>query len=223
MSLMHSEDTATHWYGQEGAPVVVLVHDWYGRLPYLADIAGDLAIAGFRVAVPDLYLGAQTDDDENAERLAGECTSDLEARSQLITDALGEARALGSTSAGLVGFSLGSMSVLHHAATGSIDAAVSYYGAVPPEEGWIVRTPLLFHAPVEDEFGDTEVAEEYVAHLEREGQSNASLTLYNDTVHGFANASIERRFNATAASEAFAKTRAFLLEHLNSEDATTRS
>jgi len=53
-------------FGEPGAPVVVVVHDWYGRLPWLTPYAEALAgRGGFRVIVPDLYDGAATDDDRH--------------------------------------------------------------------------------------------------------------------------------------------------------------
>ena len=50
-------------FGEPGRPVVVLVHDDHGRLPWLDQYALALARAGFHVLVPDLYDGRGTLDD----------------------------------------------------------------------------------------------------------------------------------------------------------------
>src|SRR6188768_3907272 len=57
------------YFGEVGNPVVLLVHDWYGRLPGLDDYAKALAHVGFRVVVPDLYSGVATLDADTAESL----------------------------------------------------------------------------------------------------------------------------------------------------------
>ena len=55
-------------FGEEGRPGVVLVHDQYGRLPYLEAYATALADrGGFFVAVPDLFDGLATVEAEGAE------------------------------------------------------------------------------------------------------------------------------------------------------------
>src|SRR6188474_2211349 len=57
------------FYGDPGDPVVVVLHDMYGRLPGLEPFAMALASKGFRVAVPDLYEGVCTIDPDTASGL----------------------------------------------------------------------------------------------------------------------------------------------------------
>ncbi|HOW01848.1 MAG TPA: dienelactone hydrolase family protein, partial [Rhodoglobus sp.] len=57
------------FYGDPGNPVVIVLHDWYGRLPGLDSFAEALASRGLRVAVPDLYQGVCTTDAATAESL----------------------------------------------------------------------------------------------------------------------------------------------------------
>ncbi|MES1170311.1 MAG: dienelactone hydrolase family protein, partial [Leifsonia sp.] len=64
--------------GAAGAPVVVLVHDGYGRLPWLTPYAEALATrGGFRVVVPDLYDGVATDDEREADILSEQLSGDV--------------------------------------------------------------------------------------------------------------------------------------------------
>ena len=67
-----SQAQPTIWHGTEGDPVVVVLHDWNGRLPWADDFAERLAGEGFRVAVPDFYAGRATTDASQSRRLLRE-------------------------------------------------------------------------------------------------------------------------------------------------------
>ena len=57
------------YFGVPGSPLVVIAHDWYGRLPWVAPYAEALASRGYRVVVPDFYGGFATVDAETAAEL----------------------------------------------------------------------------------------------------------------------------------------------------------
>ena len=46
---------------------VVVVHDWYGRLPHVTAACDELAAAGLVALAPDLYRGRATTDPAQAE------------------------------------------------------------------------------------------------------------------------------------------------------------
>ena len=56
-------------FGTPGNPSVVVVHDSFGRLPYLESYAQALANRDFYVVVPDLFNGLATIDSEGADEL----------------------------------------------------------------------------------------------------------------------------------------------------------
>ena len=71
-------------FGEPGSPVVVVVPDAYGRLPWLTPYAEALANrGGFRVIVPDLYNGVATDDEHQADILLDQL-SGTDARAAII-------------------------------------------------------------------------------------------------------------------------------------------
>src|SRR6476646_1298341 len=107
-------------FGDRGNPLIVLLHDWFGRLPWLRVYAERLARRGFRVVVPDLYNGAATTDPTEAARLMGKL--DLRTALAQIDDAILIAREQGSSRIGVVGFSMGGWLTLLHAQGGSADA-----------------------------------------------------------------------------------------------------
>lgn len=204
--------TATTWHGEEGEPLVVLAHDWNGRLPWIEELAARLAGEGYRVAVPDLFAGRTTTDDDVAGELLRERLDDLPGALHLVSEAIGEARALGSPSAGIVGFSMGATIALAYAAQGSLDAVVAYYGTT---RGTVTpRVPVLFQLAETDDWTGRESPEELQARLTTEGFDGIEVRHYEGAAHGFQNAQIERRFDADASAAAWSSTLAFLDAHL---------
>ncbi|MCH1881815.1 dienelactone hydrolase family protein [Agrococcus sp. ARC_14] len=214
MAIRTSDDTATRWHGTEGDPVVVLAHDWNGRLPWIEELAVSLAGASFRVAVPDFHAGRTSTDDEEAAALLRERSEDLDGAFRILSETIGEARAGGSERAAVVGFSMGSTLALGYAAQGALDAVVAYYGAALPGIEAGPRTPVLFQVAESDDWSRREAPEDYRSRLAAEGFDEVEIRHHAGAVHGFQNAQIERRFDADASAAAWETTVAFLRGHL---------
>ena len=197
--------------GEPGAPLVVLVHDWYGRLPALDQFADTLANAGFRVAIPDLYNGVATTDDDEAENLMA--ALDVGISLAELDDVIADARAQGSTRVGVVGFSLGGWLTLLHAQGGSADAVVAYYASLGPKDHGVIPAPVLLHYAETDEWGDGEDPESFIERLQEHG-TPVTDHVYLGTVHSFANGSIAQKHDIRATELARARTEAFLAAHL---------
>ncbi len=198
-------------FGVRGAPLVIVLHDAYGRLPWLEPYAAALADrGGFRVLVPDLVGGVATVDDDDAERLA--LTLDRDAALASVDASVADARAEGSQRVGVVGFALGGTLALQAAQRGSADAVVAYYATADPGGG-IIPAPVLLHLAESD---DTEPADGVVAFVDSlldDGTPVAQHT-YAGTGHLFANASRRDLVDTRAAALAFARTTVFLEKHL---------
>jgi carboxymethylenebutenolidase len=195
------------FYGLPGDPVVVALHDGYGRLPWLEPFAEALASRGFRVAVPDLFDGVCTVDEHTAKELMG----DLDIGSALaeIDDAIVEAQHTGTERVGLVGFSLGGWLALLHAQAGAADAVVAYYASLGPEDHGVVPCPVLLQWAETDEWEEGEDPESFVARLDDHGTPVTQYG-YLGTEHSFANASVKAHVDLQAAALAFARTAVFL-------------
>lgn len=199
-------------FGEAGTPVVVIVHDWFGRLPWLTPYAEALAgRCGFRVVVPDLYDGVATDDEREADILSGQVSGD--AALAAITAELESARAAGSARAGIIGFSMGGSLALQIAQAGEVDAAVAYYATLQAEQQGIIPCPVLLHFAEQDEWPETGSPEQFVGRL-RENGTPVTQHGYAGTEHGFANASIPSLIDTRAAALAFARTSVFLESQL---------
>ena len=199
------------FYGEPGNPAIVVLHDAYGRLPWLEPFAEAIASRGFRVAVPDLYEGVCTIDDATAEELMGNL--DIGTALAEIDDAIVAAQHTGTERVGLVGFSLGGWLALLHAQAGAADAVVAYYASLGPRDHGVVPCPVLLQWAETDEWEEGEDPESFVARLKDHG-TPVTQHGYVGTRHGFANASVASRINLQAAALAFARTAVFLESNL---------
>ena len=198
------------YYGEPGNPLVVVLHDWHGRLPWLEGYANGLVHAGFRVAVPDLYKGWCSTSEEQAAVLRGEL--DVAESLAIIDEIVAAARAEGSEKVGVVGSSMGGWLALLYAQGGGADAVVAYYATLGSSEQGVIPNPVLLHVAETDQWDAGGEPETFVARLKEDGTPVTQQT-YLGTVHGFANASI-LKVDARAAALAFARTASFLQDHL---------
>ena len=199
------------YYGEPGSPLVVLIHDWYGRLPWLENYARGLEHQGYRVAVPDLYDGVATTDAASAEQLLNQL--DVATSLSAIDDIIQTARAEGSQRVGVVGFSAGGWLALLHAQGGAADAVVAYYATLAPAQHGVIPCPVLLHFAEVDEWDDGENPESFIDRLKDHGTPVTQFS-YLGTVHSFANATIPEKVDVAAAALAFARTASFLEDHL---------
>lgn len=199
------------YYGTAGDPLVVIVHDWYGRLPGLAQYATALASHGLRVVVPDFYDGVCTVNSSTAEQLMQRL--DMGATLARLEDVVQDASIEGSARAAVVGFSMGGWLALLHAQAGSADAVVAYYASLGSDDHGVIPCPVQLHFAEVDEWGDDDDPESFVARLTEHG-TPVDMHSYVGTQHSFANASIPDRIDARSAALAFARTAVFLEKHL---------
>jgi Dienelactone hydrolase and related enzymes len=198
-------------YGEPGSPLVIVLHDWYGRLPWLRPYAEGLARRGFRVVVPDLFNGASTSSATEAAGLMQEL--DLRTALAQIDDAIALARQQGSARVGVIGFSMGGWLTLLHAQGGSADAVVAYYASLRASEQGLIPCPVLLQLAEVDEWAETEDPESFVDRAKDHGTPITQFT-YSGTQHSFANADLPELVDPRAAALAFARTVSFLEEYL---------
>jgi carboxymethylenebutenolidase len=189
----------------------VLIHDWYGRLPWLERQAAQLARSGFRVAVPDLYAGVATTSASEAKELMS--SLDVAASLAELDEIIAVARAQGSRRMGTVGFSMGGWLALLHAQGGSVDAVVAYYATLSPKDHGVVPCPVLLQFAGTDQWADDEEPDDFIERLTDHG-TPVIRNDYANTVHSFANASIPATYNEPAAEDAAKRTSMFLKDYL---------
>ncbi|MCS5715832.1 dienelactone hydrolase family protein [Herbiconiux sp. CPCC 205716] len=209
-------------FGEAGRPAVVIVHDAYGRLPYLEAYARALAAQGFFVVVPDLFDGVASIEADGAAEL--EARLDPGFALATLEDAVAIARTPDGPAAdsgepaerarvGLIGLGLGGRYALRLAQSGAADAVVAYHALLGDDEGGVIPAPVLLHRADGTAWAGGVDIDGFVSRLKEHG-TPVTQHSYAGTVAGFANATVLRLVDRNAAALAFARSTYFLQAQL---------
>ncbi len=211
------------WVPDAGTgPGILLIQEIFGVGPYIRSVAERLSDAGYVVGAPEVFWrfapGWESAHDqpgleaslEQAGQLdpvdaANDCTAALQFLSEL-DDVSG--------ATGVMGFCLGGTLAWAVAASGEPAACVSYYGSGVPgmlEHIDAVTCPTLFHFGNADPYIPNEGVEAINAAID--GRPGFVLNVEN-AGHAFDNHESEMFWNESAAQAAWAKTMAFLSDHV---------
>jgi carboxymethylenebutenolidase len=194
-------------FGTEGQPAVVLVHDDYGRLPYLEAYATALSKQGFFVVVPDLFNGVAAVDPDGVALLRSRLDEGFAIAT--LADAIALGRSSGAARVGIIGMGVGGWLALRSAQEGAVDAVVAYYAGLAESEGGIVPCPVALHFSEYDDWGSGLTADLFVSRLKEVG-TPVTRHSYIGTSTYFANATISAALDKNAAALAFARSTYFM-------------
>jgi len=203
-------------------PGILLIQEIFGVGPYINAVADRLSRAGYAVGAPEVFwrfapgwvsghdqAGLEASLEQvgrlDAAQAADDCTAAL-----AVLDGLDET----SAPSGVMGFCLGGTLAWAVAAAGRPAACVSYYGSgVPGMLDLIdsVSCPTLFHFGNADTYIPSEGIE--VINQAIDGRRGFALNVEN-AGHAFDNHESEMFWTESAAQAAWAKTMAFLGEHV---------
>ncbi len=198
--------------GDEAAPGIVLLQEYWGINDHIRDVAGRWAKEGFVVLAPDLYRGGVAGTPEEAMQLMGALP-----RERALADIAGAVAALRkhprcSGKLGLTGYCMGGAYAF--AASTMIDglgAVVPFYG-VPQKADWAAATaPIQAHFAAIDDWAKPEIARQIKADVEAHGGS-MELFVY-DAEHAFCN-DTRPAYSPDNAAMAWARAVAFMRKHL---------
>ena len=203
-------------------PGLLLIQEIFGVGPYIRDVAGRLADAGYVVGAPEVFWrfapGWEAGHDEEGLNASLAKVQELDPGTAALDCAkalatLGELDEVTGTP-GLIGFCLGGTIAWAVAAGNEPSVCVSYYGSGVPQmldQVGNVTCPTLFHFGNADPYIPAEGIEALNAAIA--GRPNFVLNV-EDAGHAFDNHVSEMFWNESAAQSAWAKTMAFLGEHL---------
>jgi len=198
-------------YGSGGTIGVVLVHDIYGRGPYMRSVAEALGSAGVATATVDLFGGKVPANLEEGMRLRESLTE------AAALDALEEARVAlaarlaGPKRVGTLGFCMGGGLALLGACHRPFDFAVDFYGRIERADDVVgLRGPVLLLLGSEDERITPWALTELLPALHR-AKKRASVELFPGVRHAFHRPGWEGH-DPAAAAEAWRRTLAFLAD-----------
>jgi carboxymethylenebutenolidase len=173
--------------GGTGAPGVVMLEEWWGVTEHIKKTADELAAAGFRVIVPDLYRGRTAAVGDEANHLM----EGLDFGDAATQDTRGAAQYLlstGSKKVGVMGFCMGgALTFLAAMYDPEFSAAVTFYGYPPTEAGDVgtIKIPIQGHWGLRDGFFNIEGVNKIAARLQ-EAKVVHEFHTY-DAEHGFHN------------------------------------
>ena len=211
------------WVPPAGSgPGILLIQEIFGVGPYIRAVADRLCEAGYVVAAPEVFWrfapGWEAGHDEAGLQASMAKVGELDPV-LAVDDCAAALLALGELDEvagrpGVIGFCLGGSLAWSVAAAGDPAVCVSYYGSGVPamlDQMSQVSCPTLFHFGNADAFIPNEGVE--AVNVAIDGRPGFVLNVEN-AGHAFDNHESEMFYDESAAQAAWAKTMAFLAEHL---------
>jgi carboxymethylenebutenolidase len=211
------------WTPESGTgPAIVLIQEIFGVGAYIRAVAERLADAGYVVGAPDVFWrfapGWSAGHDVEGLTASMEQVGKLDAATA-VADCVAAADALRALdhvtgTPGVLGFCLGGTLAWGVAAHGDPSVCVSYYGSGVPDMIDLVdqvTCPSLFHFGSDDDYIPTDGVDALAAAIQ--GRPGFVINV-EQAGHAFDNHESEMFYAASAAGAAWAKTMAFLGEHL---------
>lgn len=197
-------------------PGVIVIQEWWGLVPHIADLTARLAAEGFVALAVDHYRGEETTepdeamklmiglDIEQVERDLAAAAADLVGRPEVTSDVVG-----------VVGFCMGGgLALLGPAASDSIGGAVAFYPTMPwptysPDWARYAGKSAVVHKAESDEPGTGASIAAYAEAIVAAG-GDVAIYDYAGSVHAFFNDTRPEVFQADHAALAWERTLAAL-------------
>jgi carboxymethylenebutenolidase len=193
-------------------PGVLVIQEWWGLVPHIADVCDRFAAEGFVALAPDLYRGQTTTEPDEAGKLMmalniGQATKDM---SGAIDHLLGLDATTGER-VGVIGFCMGGGLALAVATQrpDAVGACAPFYGVIPwpdlqPDYAQLA-CPVRGHFAELDGFFGPELARGLEQQLRDLGK-DAHIVIHDDCEHAFFNDSRPEVYRAEHAAEAWDQT-----------------
>jgi carboxymethylenebutenolidase len=195
---------------------VIIIHENRGLNAHIEDVTRRMALEGFLSLAPDLLspMGGTPTNEDTARDMIAKLDGQQTVQNLIAAVTFLEAHAQGNGKVGAVGFCWGGGMVGELAVNApALDAGVVYYGRQPKAADVAkIKAPLLLHYAGLD----ARINEGIPAFEEALKKANTPYTLYvyEGANHAFNNDTSEARYHKPTAEQAWARTVAFLKEHL---------
>lgn len=201
--------------GDQKAPAVVLIQEWWGLNGHIRSLVDRLAQAGFIALAPDLYDGQVTTDAAVAQRLMTELKWSEALHVIAGAKSLLASQPRSNGKVGVMGFCMGGAGTFVAAGNlGGFSAGVSFYG-IPPESAadWSkFNVPVLAHVASRDQWVTPDKAHALRDRINAAGGSVEVLVYEAD--HAFVNDTRPEVYSPDNAAVAWERSMAFLHQHL---------
>jgi carboxymethylenebutenolidase len=196
---------------------VVVIQEWHGINAEMRTKVERFASEGYLTITPDLYHGKVATSDDEAGRLMnamdfGGAVGEIGAAAQWLKE---QPRSNGKVA--VVGFCLGgALSFAAAANVPGLAAVVPFYGV--PDLSKIdlgtVTAPILAHFAEKDDWASPDKARQLQKDLQAKGKA-MELHVYEGAGHAFMRATDPTKYDEASAKKAWARTFAFLKQHLS--------
>ncbi len=198
---------------EKDAPVVILIHEWWGLNDNIKAMAEDMRGKGFHALAIDLFNGSvATNRDQARAQTKGVKAAEANAT---IATWVAWAKANGNGKVATLGWCFGGGWSLSAALGNKLDAAVIYYGRVTASAKQLgtLSVPLLGHFGTLDKSINPEMVGAFQKRLRDVGKADMLTTHWYTAGHAFANPT-GGRYDEDDAALAWARTHTFLASHL---------
>lgn len=169
------------------APVIVLVHEWWGLNDQIKSVAVDLAAQGYLALALDLMGGTVAQTPAEASALVQLVDPVAATETVAAWLAWGRTAPGGDGHVGIVGWCYGGGFALLGSTQAPADATVVYYGKcdLPAEQLARLKGPVLGHFGTQDPRMNHEMVGKFEAAMKQDGK--AETVYWYDAPHAFAN------------------------------------
>ncbi len=199
-------------------PGIIIIHEWWGLVPHIKDVAERYARKGYVALAPDLFNGVSATNSDKAMELSSSVSVDASAKTiKSALDHLRDSGLVGENRIGITGFCFGGTHAFNFVCESKdIAAGAIYYASRLPSNEKLrqITAPLLIIYGDQDRSVKPEQALELEEKLKKMGK-DARLLSYPGCPHAFFNDQAPQTYRPEAARDAWEKTLAFFRAHLS--------
>lgn len=198
------------------APVVMLIHEWWGLNDQIKSVAAEFANMGYVALAVDLYGGKVTSEAVEAKAFMGAVDADEANMTLAEWNRWLRAHPRSNGKLGTVGWCFGGGWSLNASIGAPVDATVVYYGnvAVDADRLKTLRGPVLGHFATKDGWINKDMVGGFEQQMEAAGKAGELSVHWYDADHAFANPT-SSRYDAEDAALSWQRTSAFFKQHLS--------
>lgn len=207
----HTLPAAIAYPARDKAPVVILIHEWWGLNDQIKAVAAELAKEGYLAVAVDLYGGKVATDAAQAMALMQALDPRQATADMVAAVAFARTHAKSNGKVATCGWCFGGGWSLNASLATPVDATVIYYGNVKKtaEQVKTLAGPVLGHFATHDQSIDAAMVAGFEAAMREAGKADRLTVFWYDADHAFANPT-GARYDAEDAALAWGRTLHFL-------------
>jgi carboxymethylenebutenolidase len=198
-------------------PAIIVIHEWWGLVPWVKQQAADLADQGYAALAVDLYRGKTADNPETAHELMRGLPQDRGVRDLLsAANYLRGLKSVDPNRMGAVGWCMGGGFAAQFAvADPDLRAVAINYGSLPTDPAALrqIHAAILGNFGALDQGITPQDVHDFASALQSMGKS-VNVKIYPDAGHAFENPNNKGGYRAADTKDAHERMRIFFHKYL---------